>query len=152
MKKYLTFLLLLVIAAAFAMPVFADDNRNQIAQVLEISQGAVEESVMKTNHLQEAELMRILRQFQETEESKEVLPEDMEINHLTMIRQRDVSNNGEPIEISLRAWGAAKSWYLLVLFKPLGEETWTILSAAQGQFIDAVLPGDGQYALAWSWG
>ena len=41
---------------------------------------------------------------------------------------------------------------LLVLFKPLGEETWTILSAAQGQFIDAVLPGDGQYALAWSWG
>lgn len=114
-------------SAAFAMPVFADDNRNQIAQVLEISQGAVEES-------------------------KEVLPEDMEINHLTMIRQRDVSNNGEPIEISLRAWGAAKSWYLLVLFKPLGEETWTILSAAQGQFIDAVLPGDGQYALARSWG
>ena len=51
MKKCLTFLLLLVIAASFAMPVFADDNRNQIAQVLEISQGAVEKSVMKTNHL-----------------------------------------------------------------------------------------------------
>lgn len=152
MKKIMTFLMLLIFVTAMAVPAFADDNRNQIAQVLEITEGVVEKSVMKDEHLKEAELMQVLREFQDTEEAGDVLPENMEINHLTMIRQRDVSNNGEPIEISLRAWGAGDSRYLLVLFKPLGEETWTILSAAQGQYIDATLPGDGQYALAWSWG
>ena len=68
-----------------------------------------------------------------------------------MIRQRDVANSGKPIELSLRAWGACNR-YLVVLFKPLEEEDWTVVAAAQGEFIDAVLPGDGQYALAWSWG
>ena len=152
MKKWIVLLVLPVLLAAMAVPALADDNNHQVAQVLKITEGVEEGKVPKLDHLQDEQMMEIFREFQDTEEAEEILPEDMEIQHLTMIRQRDVSNNGEPIEISLRAWGAAKSWYLLVLFKPLGEETWTILSAAQGQFIDAVLPGDGQYALAWSWG
>lgn len=151
MKKMLTILMLLLLAVSMAVPAFADDNSHQIAQVLEITPGAVEGQVLKCNHLKEAELLQILEEFRATEQAREVLPEDAVITRMTMVRQREITNNNEPIEISLRAWGAGESWHLLMLFKALGEETWTILSVAQGQYIDAVLPGDGEYALAWSW-
>lgn len=150
MKKNLTLLMLLALLCTMAAPAFADDNNHQVAQVLEMTEGAVEEKVFKTYHLQEEQMMQTLREFRDSDESGEILPEDVKINHLTMLRQRDVSNDGEPIELSLRAWGAGKR-YLVVLFKPLGEEEWTVAAVAQGEFIDAVLPGDGQYALAWSW-
>ena len=151
MKRFLALLLLPVLLLAMALPAFADDNNHQVAQVLSITEGVEEGKVPKPDHLQDEQMMEIFRAFQETEEAEEILPEDMQIKHLTMIRQRDVENNGEPIELSLRAWGAGKR-YLVVLFKPAEEEDWTVVAAAQGEFIDAVLPGDGQYAFAWSWG
>ena len=151
MKKWIALLGLPVLLAAMAVPALADDNNHQVAQVLKITEGVEEGKVPKADHLQDEQMMEIFREFQETEEAEEILPEDMEIKHLTMIRQRDVANSGKPIQLSLRAWGACNR-YLVVLFKPLEEEDWTVVAAAQGEFIDAVLPGDGQYALAWSWG
>ena len=150
MKKILTLLVLAALVLTLAAPAFADDNNHQVAQVLEMTEGALEEKVLKAYHLQEAEMMQILEDFAQTEQAQDILPEDADIRHLTMIRQRDVSNDGEPIELSLRAWGACNR-YLVVLFKPLEQEDWTVISVAKGEFIDATLPGDGQYALAWSW-
>lgn len=151
LKKILSIMLLIAVAAALALPCFADDNSHQIAQVLEITPGAVEGQVLKCDHLLEKELLEILADFQATEQAQEVIPADVVITRMTMVRQRTISNNGKPIHISLRAWGAGESWHLVMLFKAQGEETWTILSVAQGQYIDAALPGDGEYALAWSW-
>lgn len=151
MKKWIALLVLPVLLAAMAVPALADDNNHQVAQVLKITEGVEEGKVPKTDHLQDEQMMEIFREFQDTEEAEEILPEDMDIQHLTMIRQRDVANNGEPIQLSLRAWGACDR-YLVVLFKPAEEEEWTVVAAAQGEFIDAELPGDGQYAFAWSWG
>ena len=143
-------MMVLVLLAALSLPAFADDNSHQVAQVLEITQGAREEKVLYAYHLKEAQMMETVRAALETEEGQTLFPEDAQINHLSMIRQRDVVNNAEPIELSLRAWGAGDR-YLVVLFKPLGEEEWTVVAVAQGEYIDAILPGDGQYALAWSW-
>ncbi|MGM9604179.1 MAG: hypothetical protein ACI3XG_03865 [Faecousia sp.] len=151
MKRIPTLLMLLALLCAMAVPALADDNNHQVAQVLEITAGVEEGKVPKTDHLQDEQMMQVLQEFRDTEGAEEILPGDMEIKHLTMIRQRDVANNGEPIALSLRAWGACNR-YLVVLFRPAEEETWTVVAAAQGEFIDAVLPGDGQYALAWSWG
>lgn len=150
MKKIMSLLILVLVLLAMAVPAFADDNCHQVAQVLEMTEGAVEEKVLKPYHLQDEQMMQVLQDFAETEEAESILLEDADIHHLTMIRQRDVSNNGQPTQLSLRAWGACNR-YLVVLFKPLDQESWTIIAMAQGEFIDATLPCDGQYALAWSW-
>ena len=150
MKKIMSLLILVLVLLAMAVPAFADDNCHQVAQVLEMTEGAVEEKVLKPYHLQDEQMMQGLQDFAETEEAESILLEDADIHHLTMIRQRDVSNNGQPTQLSLRAWGACNR-YLVVLFKPLDQENWTIIAMAQGEFIDATLPCDGQYALAWSW-
>lgn len=151
MKKWMSLLLLTVLLVSMAATAFADDNNHQVAQVLKITEGVEEEKVPKVNHLLDQQMMEIVRAFRETEEAETILPEQMEFKHLTMLRQRDVANHNEPIQLSLRAWGACDR-YLLVLFKPAETEDWTVLASAQGEFIDAELPGDGQYALAWSWG
>lgn len=150
MKKIMSLLALALLLFAMAVPAFADDNCHQVAQVLEMTEGAVEEKVPKPYHLQDQQMMQVLRDFSETEDARTILLEDADFQHLTMIRQRDVSNDGQPTQLSLRAWGACNR-YLVVLFKPLDQEDWTIPAMAQGEFIDVTLPGDGQYVLAWSW-
>lgn len=148
MKKFAVLLVAAAALFALALPVSAatlQQNQHQIADVLEITETAVEQSVYNQYHLTDAQMMEILRT------AGDVVPEDYEIHHLTMLRQRDVTNDGEEIQLSLRAWGAGNR-YLVVFFKPADEEEWTVVAAAQGEFIDATLPGDGQYALAWSWG
>lgn len=147
MRKMTILLLTLTVLCALSLPVSAtkQENQHQIADVLEITETATEYNVYKQYHLKDAQMMEIV------ENSEGVIPEDYEINHLTMLRQRDITNNGVEIELSLRAWGAGNR-YLVVFFKPADEDEWTVLAAAQGEFIDVTLPGDGQYALAWSWG
>lgn len=149
MKRILMLLALSALLVNLALPAFADDNKSQIAQVLELTEGAAEHSVIATCHLKNDELMEILEAYRQTEEGQKFFTDSVSIGRLTMIRQRDISNGGEPIHISLRAWGAGQR-YLFVLFKPIEEEQWAIVSAGQGQFIEADFPGDGQYALAWS--
>ena len=147
MKKLATLLAALVLLCTCVLPAAAatkQDNEHQIADILEIPETAVEQSVPKPQHLQDKKMMEIV------EASEGVIPEDYEINHLTMIRQRDVTNGGEPIPMSVRAWGG-QNRYLVVFFKAEGEEEWTVLAAAKGEYIDFTIPGDGQYALAWSW-
>lgn len=151
MKKLTILLALLALLSAMAAPAFADDNSHQSAQVLEITEGVTEEVVFHSSHLKDEQMMEVVRSTLETEEGKALFPEDAHISHLTMIRQRNVTGDGGPIQLSLRSWGGGEDRYLVVLFKPLGEEAWTIVAAAQGEFIDATLPGDGQYALSWSW-
>lgn len=152
MKRFSVLIILSLLLLAMVLPAHADDNKNQIAQVLKITEGVQEESVMKMYHLQDEEMMEVYNAFRKTEEAEEILPKGMKIDHLTMIRQRYVYNEGEPIEISLRAWGA-KERYIVVFFKSDEdeEEKWVILAAAQGEYIDVVLPGDGEYAMALSW-
>ncbi len=148
MRKLFAVLLALAMLCAAAVPASAAaklENEHQIAEVLEITQTAEEAHVMKMYHLTDQQMMEAV------ENSRDVIPEDYEIHHLSMVRQRDVTNGGEPIELSLRAWGAGKR-YLVVLFKGVDSDEWTVVAAAQGEFIDATLPGDGEYALAWSWG
>ena len=118
--------------------------------MLEIIQGVREEVVFHSCHLKDEQMMEVVQAALETEEGKSLFPEDAQIHHLTMIRQRDVTGGGEPIQLSLRSWGGGKDRYLVVFFRPVGEEDWTVVTVAKGEFIDATLPGDGQYALAWS--
>lgn len=157
MKKGLTLLLVLVLALAMALPAFADDNRNQIAQVLEMTEGAEELNVLNMYYLTDEEMMDIVKEFRQDEESQELLPKSVKFEHLTMLRQRDViAPDGESVKLSLRAWGAGEERYLFVFFKPVPEEEdeltdWVVLTVAKGEFIEAELPGSGQYALAWSW-
>lgn len=150
MKKFTILMALLTLLSAMAAPAFGDENSHQSAQVLEITEGVTEEVVFHSDHLKDEQMMEVVRSALETEEGKALFPEDARIKHLTMIRQRDVTGDGGPIQLSLRSWGGGEDRYLVVLFKPLGEEAWTIAAVAQGEFIDATLPGDGQYALAWS--
>ena len=147
MKKLATLLAALALVCACILPASAatkQDNEHQIADILEIPETAVEQSVPKPQHLQDKKMMEIV------EASEGVIPEYYEINHLTMIRQRDITNGGEPIPMSVRAWGG-QNRYLVVFFKAESEEEWTVLAAAKGEYIDFTIPGDGQYALAWSW-
>ena len=91
MKKLATLLAALALVCACAIPVSAatkQDNEHQIADILEIPETAVEKSVPKPQHLQDKKMMEIV------EASEGVIPEDYEINHLTMVRQRDVTNDG----------------------------------------------------------
>ena len=147
MKKLATLLAALALVCVCTIPVSAatkQDNEHQIADILGIPETAVEKSVPKPQHLQDKKMMEIV------EASEGVIPEDYEINHLTMIRQRDITNDGASIPMSVRAWGG-QNRYLVVFFKAEGEEEWTVLAAAKGEYIDFTIPGDGQYALAWSW-
>lgn len=150
MKKFAALLLLLAVLVANAVPAAADvlvENQHQIAEILSITDSAEEEHVMKYQHVKEEQMMAALEQAGE-----DVVPADYRIRHLTMVRQRTIHNNGEETQVSMRAWGAKEGQYLVVLFLPEGEEDWVVVAAAQGEYIDATLPGDGQYALAWSWG
>lgn len=149
MKRIITWLMLSALTLLLVLPVSADDNKNQIAQVLELTEGVTEHSVMPSFHLKNHALMEILSLYRETEEGQEFFTNSVRIDHMAMIRQRDIAGDGQPIHISLRAWGAGNR-YLFVLFKAEAQEEWTIVSAAQGEFIEADFPGDGQYALAWS--
>lgn len=147
MKKLATLLAALALVCTCAMPAAAvtrQDNEHQIADILEIPETAVEQSVPKPQHLQDKKMMEIV------EASEGVIPDDYDFAHLTMIRQRDITNDGQPIPMSVRAWGG-QNRYLVVFFKPLDEEEWTVLAAAKGEYIDFTVPGDGEYALAWSW-
>jgi len=148
MKRLFTMLLALVVLCTAAIPASAatqQENKHQVADVLEITETAEETHVLNQYYLTDAQMMEVV------ENSQDVIPEEYKIRHLSMLRQRDVTNDGEPIELSLRAWGAG-SRYLVVLFKPVDSEEWTVVGAAQGEFIDVTLPGDGQYVFAWSWG
>lgn len=150
MKKILAILLTLAAVVTAAVPAAAvvnAENQHQIAEILSITESAVEEHVLKYQHVKEAAMMAAVDAAEE-----DVIPAEYEIRHLTMVRQRIIHNDGEPTEISIRAWGATESQYIVVLFQPEGEEDWIVVAAAQGQYIDATIPGDGQYALAWSWG
>ena len=98
MKKLATLLAALALVCACTIPVSAatkQDNEHQIADILEIPETAVEKSVPKPQHLQDKKMMEI------AEASEGVIPEDYEINHLTMIRQRDVTNDGASIPMSV---------------------------------------------------
>lgn len=150
MKRWITLVLLAVLAAGLVGTASADDNKNQVVQVLELSEGAEESSVMGMEFLTDGQMMDILAAFRETEQAETVLPKQMKFKHLTMLRQRDVENDGEPVDISIRVWGV-KERYVLVFFQEAEQEQWTILKAAQGEFLDFTLPGDGQYAIAWGW-
>ena len=89
MKKLATLLAALALVCACTIPVSAatkQDNEHQIADILEIPETAVEKSVPKPQHLQDKKMMEIV------EASEGVIPEDYEIGHLTMIRQRDITN------------------------------------------------------------
>ena len=150
MKRWITLVLLAVLAAGLLGTASADDNKNQVVQVLEITEGAEEHSIMNMEFLTDGQMMELLAAFRKTEEAKTLLPEKMKFQHLTMLRQRDVYNENEPVDISVRVWGV-KERYVLVFFKEAEQEQWTILKADQGEFLDFTLPGDGQYAIAWGW-
>lgn len=147
MKKIITLAAALLLLCACALPASAEihqDNQHQIAEILDIPETAVEKSVPKPDHLKDAEMMEIVK------EHPDAIPETYTFSHLTMVRQRDITNDGEEIPLSIRAWGACNR-YLVVFFRAVDEEEWTVVGAAQGEYIDVTLPGDGQYALAWSW-
>lgn len=146
-KKIIALLAALVLLCSCAVSAAAatrQDNEHQIADILEIPETAVEESVPKSQHLKDQKMMEIVALY------PDVVPEEYEIRHLTMIRQRNITNEGEPIPMSVRAWGG-QNRCLVVFFLAPEESEWTVVAAAQGEFIDFTLPGDGQYALAWSW-
>lgn len=147
MKKLITLIFALALLFVAAIPVAADtqqENKHQVADVLKITETAEETHVLKMYHLKDEQMMEAVKN------SQDVIPEEYDIHHLAMLRQRDVTNDGEPIELSLRAWGAGNR-YLVVLFKPVDSDEWDVIGAAQGEFIDVTLPGDGQYVFAWSY-
>lgn len=144
MKKLISLLTMLTLLVTLAPGTAAQDNKNQVIQVLSMTEGATETHVMPMYHLTEKQLMEYW------EAAEDTLTQDVKLKHLTMIRQRDIENRGESVAFSFRAWGAGEK-YLVAFFRPAEQTEWSVVAVEQGEFLDVEFPGDGEYALAWSW-
>lgn len=143
MRKTLSILLLAVLLVTLAVPVFAKENQNQVVKVESLSEGAQESSVIGMYHLKGKKLVDAAT------ECEEELPKGVEAERLTMIRQRSITGDTFPIEISFRTWGAERD--LLVFFQKEGEEGWELVASDKGNSVSASFACNGQYALVWSW-
>lgn len=147
MKKPIALLVLLALVATL-LPIGTDaaDNKTQIVQVLSITEGTAEENVYPIYHLKEAQL----KEYWEADEFFKEEDVVLVLEHMTMIRQRTISNNGDPVECSFRAWGTGNK-FIIAFFRPADETEWSVEAFAQGEYLDVTFPGDGEYALAWAW-
>lgn len=145
MRKTLSILLLAVLLVTMAVPVSAGkkDNQNQMVEVESLSDGAEEGYVNAAEHLKGQKLIDALTACEED------FPEGVKVNRLTMIRQRDVTSDTFPIEITFHTWGLERD--LLVFFREEGEEEWKLVATDKGNYVSASFPCNGQYALTWSW-
>ncbi len=143
MRKVLSILLLAVLLVTLAVPAFAKDNQNQVVKVESLSEGAQESSVLGMYHLKGKKLVDAAASCEDD------LPEGVKAERLTMIRQRNISGDTFPIEISFHTWGAERD--LLVFFQKEDEEGWELVAANKGNDVSASFSCNGQYALVWSW-
>lgn len=145
MRRMLSVLLLAVLFATLTVPVSATkkDNQHQMVEVESLSEGAEEDYVNSAEHLKGQKLIDALSGCEED------LPEGVKIDRLTMIRQRNVTSDTFPIEISFHTWGLERD--LLVFFREEGEEEWKLVASDKGNYVSASFSCSGQYALTWSW-
>lgn len=165
MKKMLSFLSLILLLLSTVSPAFAyndpskpknvisgTDNQNQCAGIISRSQDIIEISAYAYMFLQEEDMLAILEK-----DDSELIPKDVRIKHLTMIRQRNIDIS-EPIEYTFCTWNGEEQ-YLLLFFRERrgGDEydsvfgPWELLAFDAGEFLDAEIPCSGQYALAKTW-
>jgi len=145
MRKTLSILLLAVLLVTLVVPASASkkDNQHQMADVDSLSDGAEEGYVNAAEHLKGQKLIDALSGCEED------FPEGVKVDRLTMIRQRDITSDTFPIEITFHTWGLERD--LLVFFQKEGEEGWELIAADKGNSISASFSCNGQYALVWSW-
>ncbi len=144
MRKLLSILLLAALLVTLAVPASAKkDNQNQVVTVESLSEGAQESSVLGMNHLKGKKLKEAAIACEEE------LPEGVKAERLTMIRQRSITGDTFPIEITFQTWGAERD--LLVFFQKEGEEGWDLVASDKGNSVSASFSCNGQYALVWSW-
>lgn len=151
MKKLICLLMLAVVISAMVVPAAAIStyqNNHQCINVVSASETVKESTVYKYQHLTDKQLMAIVQASIEAEEG--IVPEGMEIKHLTLIRQKKVTCETAPIEYSFHTVTAILR-NVVVVFKAEDSDTWQLVACAEGNDIDASLPGNGMYAVATSW-
>lgn len=141
MKKIVSLVLLVVMAATLVIPAAAEEHVEWVRLIYVTDDAEIDQGFGQP--ITEAEMLAAVA------EDEEIFPNSSAYKYMSVLCQRRIRCREELVDLGLRVWGS-RNQVALLFFKGVGENTWTLVGRNIGEVIDVCMPGNGEYAVAYA--